>query len=70
MLRGRTLLFLEEVEGHRRSPEVKNRKPCNRVILRFVMLRGRTLLFLVKVKGHLRSPEVKSRKARNRDISR
>ncbi|KAJ8026121.1 hypothetical protein HOLleu_33873 [Holothuria leucospilota] len=34
MLRGRTLLFLEEVEGHRRSPEVKNRKPCNRVILR------------------------------------
>ncbi|KAJ8049954.1 hypothetical protein HOLleu_02926 [Holothuria leucospilota] len=56
MLRGRTLLFLEEVEGHQRSPEVKNRKPCNRVISRFVMLRGRTLLFLVEVKGHLRSP--------------
>ncbi|KAJ8023001.1 hypothetical protein HOLleu_38055 [Holothuria leucospilota] len=56
MLRGRTLLFLEEVKGHRRSPEVKNRKPCNRVISRFAMMRGRTLLFLVEVKSHLRSP--------------
>ncbi|KAJ8022275.1 hypothetical protein HOLleu_37122 [Holothuria leucospilota] len=62
MLRGRTLLFLKEVEGHRRSPEVKNRKPCNRVILSFVILRERILLFLVEFKGHLRSPEVKDRK--------
>ncbi|KAJ8036539.1 hypothetical protein HOLleu_20546 [Holothuria leucospilota] len=60
MLRGRTLLFLVEVKGHLRSPEVKNQKLCKHDISRLFMLRGRTLLLLVKVKGHLRSPEVKS----------
>ncbi|KAJ8027844.1 hypothetical protein HOLleu_29914 [Holothuria leucospilota] len=59
MSRERTLLFLVEVKGHLRSPEVKNPKPCKHDISGFVMLRERTLLFLVKVKGHLRSPEVK-----------
>ncbi|KAJ8036660.1 hypothetical protein HOLleu_20703 [Holothuria leucospilota] len=70
MLRGRTLLFLAEVKGHSRSPEVKVQKPCNRNISRFVMLRGRTLLFLAEVKGHSRSPEVDVQKHCNRDISR
>ncbi|KAJ8042774.1 hypothetical protein HOLleu_09630 [Holothuria leucospilota] len=76
MSRGRTLLFLVEVKGHPRSPEVKLRKPPKQLVntisqdsndrhfsylvYRLVMLRGRILLFLVKVKGHLRSPEVKS----------
>ncbi|KAJ8024568.1 COMM domain-containing protein 3 [Holothuria leucospilota] len=32
MLRGRTLLFLAEVKGHLRSPEVDVQKPCNRNI--------------------------------------
>ncbi|KAJ8027535.1 hypothetical protein HOLleu_32702 [Holothuria leucospilota] len=62
MLRGRTLLFLVEVKGHLRSPEVKRRKPRKHDISRYVILRERTLLFLVEVKGHLRSPEVKDRK--------
>ncbi|KAJ8020183.1 hypothetical protein HOLleu_39706 [Holothuria leucospilota] len=69
MLRGRTLLFLVEVKGHLRSPEVKNRKLCKHDISRFVMLRGRTLLFLVEVKGHLRSTEVKNRKLCKQAIS-
>ena len=34
MLRGRTLLFLVEVKGHLRSPEVKVVNPCNRDISR------------------------------------
>ncbi|KAJ8041989.1 hypothetical protein HOLleu_12945 [Holothuria leucospilota] len=34
MLRGRTLLFLAEVKGHSRSPEVDVQKPCNRDISR------------------------------------
>ncbi|KAJ8044527.1 hypothetical protein HOLleu_07304 [Holothuria leucospilota] len=75
MSRERSLLFLVEVKGHLRSPEVKLRKPHKRLVntvsqdgsdrhfsylvYRFIMLRGRTLLFLVEVKGHLRSPEVK-----------
>ncbi|KAJ8026482.1 hypothetical protein HOLleu_31309 [Holothuria leucospilota] len=70
MLRGRTLLFLAEVKGHSRLPEVKVQKPCNRNISSFVMSRGRTLLFLAEVKGHSRSPEVKVQKPCNRDISR
>ncbi|KAJ8026598.1 hypothetical protein HOLleu_31479 [Holothuria leucospilota] len=78
MLRERILLFLVEVKGHLRSPEVKLRKSCKRLVntisqvsndrhfsylvYRFVILRESTLLFLVEVKGHLRSLEVKDRK--------
>ncbi|KAJ8046121.1 hypothetical protein HOLleu_09308 [Holothuria leucospilota] len=69
MLRGRTLLFLVEVKGHVKSPEVKNRKHCKHDISRYVMLRGRILLFSVEVKGHVRSPEVKNRKLFKYDIS-
>ena len=69
--RGRRLLFLVEVRGHLRSPEVKLRKPHKQLVntisqgsndrhfsylvYRFFMLRGSTLLFLVEVKGHLGS---------------
>ncbi|KAJ8029512.1 hypothetical protein HOLleu_28923 [Holothuria leucospilota] len=69
MLRERTLLFLVEVKGHLRSPEVKNRKLCKHDISRFVMSRGRTLLFLVEVKGHPGSPEVNLRKPRKRLVN-
>ena len=86
MLRGRTLLFFAEDQGHLRSQMVKLRK-CRKLLVntisqdsndrhfsylvyRFVMLKGRTLLFLVEVKGHLRSPEVKDWKPCNCNISR
>ena len=80
MLRGRILLFFEEVKGHLRSLVVKlgrrpkllvntisqdsNDRHFSYLAYRFVMLRGRTLLFLVEVRGHLRSPAVKLRKPR------
>ncbi|KAJ8043766.1 hypothetical protein HOLleu_11017 [Holothuria leucospilota] len=86
MLRGRMLLFLVEVEGHLRSPEIKLRKSCKWLVItisqdsndrhfsylvyRFAMLRERTLLLLVKVKGYLGSQELKNRKACNNNISR
>ncbi|KAJ8038185.1 hypothetical protein HOLleu_19190 [Holothuria leucospilota] len=70
MSRGRTLLFMAEVKGHSRSPEVDVQKPCNRNISRHVMSRGRTLLFMAEVKGHSRSPEVDVQKPCNRNISR
>ena len=85
MSRGRTLLFLVEVRGHLRSPEIKLRKPHKRLVntisqdssvghfsylvYRFVTLRGRTLLFLVEVRGHLRSQEVKLRKPHKRLVN-
>ncbi|KAJ8021495.1 hypothetical protein HOLleu_38726 [Holothuria leucospilota] len=66
MLRGRTLLFLVEVKGHLRSPEVELQKPCKWLVItisqdsneshfsylvcKFAMLRGKTLSFLVEVK--------------------